>query len=177
MNAVKMGPVVHSPANRLKTGKEFIRAVALGGLASGTLDAVDGVVAFGFYGMNPIQVLQFIASGAFGPSAFAGGLLMATAGAVFHFAIAFVAAAVYAAGARVAPMLRRNWVIAGLLYGAWVWLFMNLVILPLSNVVPGPSDWPLVVNGIVGHAVFVGLPIAWFARCLGCEHSACRSAA
>jgi len=176
MNIVKTVPVTHSPANSLAVGKEFLRAAALGGLVSGTLDAADGVVAFGLYGMNPIEVLQFIASGAFGPSAFDGGFRMAGAGAAFHFVIAFVAAAVYAAGASAAPMLRRNWIAAGLLYGAWVWLFMNLVVLPFSNVVPGPSGLPLFVNGIIGHAVFVGLPIAWFARCLGRERSACRRA-
>ncbi len=160
-----------SPGIRLATGREFLRAAVLGGLVSGTLDAANGVVAFGLYGMNPIQVLQFIASGAFGSSAFDGGLLMAGAGAVFHFLIAFVAAAVYAAGAWAVPRLRRNWAMGGLVYGAWVWAFMNLIVLPLTNVAPGPSGWPLVANGILGHAVFVGLPIAWFARCVGCRQN------
>ena len=40
--------------------------IVLGGLLAGTLDAMDGVVAFGFNGMNPIQVLQYIASGLLG---------------------------------------------------------------------------------------------------------------
>lgn len=177
MNAVKTGPVIHSPLGRPGTGREFLHAVAWGGAVSGVLDAANGVVAFGLYGMNPVQVLQFIASGAFGPAAFDGGLPAAAAGAGFHFLIAFVAAAVYAAGAWAVPAIRRNGMISGLLYGAWVWLFMNQIVLPMSNVVPGPSGWPLVVNGIVGHAIFVGLPIAWFARPLGSEHAAYRSAA
>lgn len=167
--------MTHSPGTSPRIGKQFLRAVALGGLMSGTLDAADGVIAFGVYGMNPVQVLQYIASGAFGPSAFGGGLLTAAAGTGFHFLISFVAAAVYAAGAWVAPALRRYWIAAGLLYGAWVWMFMNLIVLPLSNVVPGPSGWPLLANGILGHAVFVGLPIAAFARYLGCEQSRTRS--
>jgi hypothetical protein len=41
-----------------------------GGLAAGILDAVDGVIAFGTQGLNSIQVLQYIASGALGQSAF-----------------------------------------------------------------------------------------------------------
>ena len=40
------------------------------GLVDGTLDAVDGVIAYGTQGLNPIQVLQYIASGALGKSAF-----------------------------------------------------------------------------------------------------------
>jgi hypothetical protein len=54
-----------------------------GGLLAGTLDAVDGVVAFGFKGMNSIQVLQYIASGLFGMASFQGGLKTAGLGACF----------------------------------------------------------------------------------------------
>lgn len=54
------------------------RAILWGGLIAGALDATDGVVAYGFQGLNPIQVLQYIASGVFRPSSFKGGL--ATAG-------------------------------------------------------------------------------------------------
>ena len=49
-------------------------------------------------GLNPIQVLQYIASGAMGQSAFQGGLATAALGAAFHFSIAWVAAGVFVAG-------------------------------------------------------------------------------
>lgn len=162
-------PDSSAPATRAA----FLRAVGYGGLVSGVLDAADGVVAFGLYGLNPIQVLQYIASGAFGPAATEGGqltvhgLLTAAAGTAFHFVIAFVAAAVYAAAAWCSPWLRRNWVAAGLAYGAWVWAFMNLIVLPLTAVVPGPTGFGLTLNGVIGHALFVGLPVAYFSRRLG----------
>ena len=41
-----------------------VQAIFWGGLVAGTLDAVDGVIAYGTQGLNPIQVLQYIASGA-----------------------------------------------------------------------------------------------------------------
>ena len=72
-----------------------LQAVFWGGLIAGTLDAVDGVIAYGTQGLNPIQVLQYIASGALGQSAFQGGLATAALGAAFHFSIAWVAAAVF----------------------------------------------------------------------------------
>ena len=50
------------------------RAILWGGLIAGVLDATDGVVAFGLKGMNPLQVLQYIASGLLGPASFKGGL-------------------------------------------------------------------------------------------------------
>ncbi|MBY0459320.1 MAG: hypothetical protein K2V38_18480 [Gemmataceae bacterium] len=178
MNAVE-NHMPATPTPPAETGRQrpalspLLRAVAYGGLVSGVLDATNGVIAFGLYGMNPIQVLQFIASGAFGPAALEGGqltafgLLMAAAGAGFHFVIAFVAAAVFAVAAQSLPVLRRNWVVAGLLYGAWVWVFMNLIVLPFTAVVPGPSGVGLLLNGVIGHALFVGLPIAYFSRRLG----------
>jgi hypothetical protein len=56
-----------------------------GGLTAGVLDSVDAVIAFGLKGMNPIQVLQCIASGALGSDAFKGGLATAALGAALHF--------------------------------------------------------------------------------------------
>ena len=44
------------------------KAIIWGGLVAGVLDAINGVVAFGLKGMNPIQVLQYIASGLLGPA-------------------------------------------------------------------------------------------------------------
>ena len=72
-----------------------VQAIFWGGLVAGILDAVDGVIAFSTQGLNPIQVLQYIASGALGQSAFQGGLATAALGAAFHFSIAWVAAAVF----------------------------------------------------------------------------------
>ena len=47
-----------------------VQAIFWGGLVAGALDALDGVIAYGTQGLNPIQVLQYIASGALGKSAF-----------------------------------------------------------------------------------------------------------
>jgi hypothetical protein len=96
-----------------------------GGLVAGTLDAVDGVVAFGTQGLNPIQVLQYIASGALGQSAFHGGLGTAALGAALHFSIAWVAAAVFVLATRRLEILKTHAVPAGLLYGVAVYFFMN----------------------------------------------------
>lgn len=62
-----------------------IQAIFWGGLVAGTLDAVDGVIAYGTQGLNPIHVLQYIASGALGKLAFQGGLATAALGAHISF--------------------------------------------------------------------------------------------
>lgn len=138
--------------------------IVWGGLVAGLLDAADALVAFGLVGFNPIQVLQFISSGAFGAAAFGGGLLMAVVGLLFHFVIAFAVAAVFYLASRSFPALVKNYAPAGLLFGAAVYLAMTYIVLPLTALAPSPFSLPFFLNGVIGHAVFVGLPIAWFAH-------------
>ncbi len=61
-------------------------------------------------------------------------------------------------------MLRTQWVLVGLLYGAAVWAVMNLLVLPLTAVGHSPIPTAALLNGIIGHALFVGLPSAFFTK-------------
>lgn len=140
------------------------KAILWGGVVAGVLDAVDGVVAFGITGLNPIQVLQYIASGLLGPSAFQGGLGTAALGTVLHFFIAFIAAAVYVIVSQRITILKSKAIPFGLLFGAAVYFFMNYLVLPLSAVAHSRFSLGLFLNGVIGHAIFVGLPIALYAR-------------
>jgi uncharacterized membrane protein YagU involved in acid resistance len=144
--------------------RRFGKAVLWGGLISGLLDATDGVIAFAFKGVNPIQVLQYIASGAIGKAAFNGGLLTALVGLVFHFFIAFVLAFMYSFVAERFPKIQQQPIPFGLAFGASVNLAMTYVILPLTAVGPSAFEWPYFLNGLIGHALFVGVPIALAAR-------------
>ena len=141
-----------------------LQGVFWGGLIAGTLDAVDGVIAYGTQGLNPIQVLQYIASGALGQSALQGGLATAALGAAFHFSIAWVAAAVFVLATRRFETLTTHAVLAGLVYGVAVYFFMNYLVLPLSSVAATTFHLGLFLNGMIGHALFVGLPISLSAR-------------
>ena len=155
--------------NDLKFSSETLRPSAFdtmvwGGLLAGTLDAIDGVAAFGLRGMSPIQVLQYIASGMVGVASFRGGLKTAGLGVLIHYFIAFVVAAVYYAASLKLPALHaRPWK-WGLAYGVAVYLFMNYFVLPLSAVPKSPFSVALFLNGVIGHAIFVGFAIAWYAH-------------
>jgi hypothetical protein len=139
------------------------RAIVYATLLAGALDATDGVVFFGLHGLNPIQVLQYIASGLLGAQSFRGGLATAGLGVLVHFAITLVVAAIYVLTSRSIPALRTHWPMVGLLYGAVVWAVMNMVILPLTAVAPSHITTAALLNGVIGHALFVGMPIAFFA--------------
>ena len=69
-----------------------IETILYGGLVAGLLGVLDDVVVYSLQGRNPIEFLQFIASGAIGKEAFAGGYGTAALGTAFHFLIAFVTA-------------------------------------------------------------------------------------
>jgi len=45
-----------------------------------------------------------------------------------------------------------------------VYFFMNYLVLPLSAVAASTFHLGLFLNGVIGHALFVGLPISFFAR-------------
>lgn len=161
MNTLIGTPTASSPATlSMSVGQ----AILWGGLAAGVLDAVDGVIAFGTQGLNPIQVLQYIASGLLGKASFEGGLATAGLGTILHFFIAFVAAAVYVGAGQWISALKRQAVTFGLLYGAGVYFFMNYLVLPMSAVSHSPFKLGLFLNGVIGHALFVGVPIAWIGR-------------
>jgi len=140
------------------------RAILYATLVVGVLDATDGVVFLGLHGQNPIQVLQYIASGLLGTRSFSGGLASAGLGLVLHFAVSLVVATIYILASRRVAVLRTQWVLLGLLFGAAVWVVMNLVVLPLTAVAHGPIPTAALINGIISHALFVGLPSAFFAR-------------
>jgi hypothetical protein len=140
------------------------KAILWATLIAGALDATDGVVFFGLHGLNPIQVLQYIASGVLGASSFNGGLGTAALGVLIHFLIAAVVASIYILVSRQLPFLNQHAVPLGLIYGAAVYLSMTYLILPHSAVASSAFSVPALVNGVIGHALFVGLPIALAAR-------------
>jgi hypothetical protein len=164
-----MSTITYPLPRNAVTGRNVINAIVWGGLIAGVLDATDGVIAYGFQGLNPVQVLQYIASGVLGPDSFKGGLATAGLGTLLHFFIAFVAAAVYVSASRLIPALNAKPRLFGPLYGVAVFFFMNYGVLPRSAVGSAPFSLGMFLNGVFGHALFVGLPIALFAGRSGGE--------
>jgi hypothetical protein len=146
------------------------RAIVYGTLVVGVLDAADAIVFFGLRGTAPIRILvirifQSIAAGLLGRAAFQGGLRTAVLGACLHFLIAFVIVTTYYVASRRARILTDRPVIFGLFYGVAVYFVMNRIVVPLSAA--GGGGWPplpVLVNGILIHALGVGLTSALFAR-------------
>jgi len=139
------------------------RAILLGTLVVGGLDALDAIVFFGLRGATPTRIFQSIAAGLLGRSSFSGGAATAALGVLLHFFIAFLIVMIYVVASRQIPILTRSPILCGLVYGVLAYLFMNLVVLPLSAAGRPTFVVPVVINGILIHMFGVGLPSALFA--------------
>jgi hypothetical protein len=147
----------------LKRHRAF-NVIVYGGLTAGALDALDAVTFFGLRGISPIRIFQHIASGLLGRASFSGGLKTVLLGLVLHFQIAFIIATVYYGASLVLPTLIRHPFVWGPIYGVVAYFMMNRVVIPLSAASHGPVSLPVLLNGLLIHALGVGLPIALFAR-------------
>jgi uncharacterized membrane protein YagU involved in acid resistance len=137
-----------------------LEVISLAGLLSGVLDlTATSTLVRRTQGIPLGRLLQRIASGALGPSAFEGGKKTATAGLFFHFLISFTAALVYYVSSRKLPILIDHPMLSGVLYGAAVHLVMNRIVLPLSAAAI-PFSAKAFLTQLVIHILFVGLPIA-----------------
>ncbi len=137
------------------------QGILLGGLIAGILDITAAFVDSGLKGRSPVFVLQAVATGFLGASSFRHGLASAALGLGSHFLIAFGAAAVYYAASRKLKSLLQRPIVCGLLYGVGIYLFMNLVVVPLSAV-PFKFSYPpkAVMIGLAVHMLCIGLPIS-----------------
>jgi hypothetical protein len=140
---------------------KLILPIAVGGFVAGLLDMTSAYVTFG----------------RFMPLGIAGGLLGAAArhpavgpyilGLAIHYFIAFSAAAAYCIASRKLVFLRESFFVCGLVFGVVFFLFMQLVILPLSAYhAMGPYTYRGLVQGLLAHMFLIGLPISTSLRML-----------
>src|SRR5215472_3274961 len=140
-----------------------LTAIFWGGLLAGVFDITQAFVGFGLLGAKPFRILQHIAGGVFGARSMQMGWTSALLGLIFHFTIAFTAAAVYYLASRVVRVMVEHAVLCGLLYGELV-LFMYFIVLPFSALGPAHFSTATYITGPVGHTFLVGLPIALSVR-------------
>ena len=156
---------IASPSSNIRNS--IFRPFVVGGLIIGTADAIiyHWFVSSVLGGYPLITVYQYIASGALGESAFAGGIATALLGVLFHFLISIVIAGVFILSADRIPLLRRYAIVGSLLYGFGVFIVMNMIVIPLSATppLPAPTTPQLIVN-MLDHILVIGLPLGILVR-------------
>jgi hypothetical protein len=154
MNSAAVVPIKKSSA---------IPAIFWGGLTAGILDITAAFVTWAPKGISPVRILQGIARGALGPSAFQGGWKTAALGLAVHFLVAYTATTVFYLASRKIEFLTRQAVVSGALYGVAVYLFMYFVVMPLASLKPLLTPSAIVV-AVLTHIFCVGLPISLMVR-------------
>lgn len=149
------------------TRPSLVSAIVRTGLIAGALDATAATTQYMLNGgTSPLVVWKYVASGAFGPDARTGGLHYAAAGLLMHFCIAMAWTALfYFLAMRVKLLRTGNPILVGVGYGAFVWVLMNRVVVPLSRI--GPPKTFNLKNAIIGAIILmvcIGLPNALRAR-------------
>ena len=151
----------------LTTNNSLLRSSVIAGLIIGFADAIvyHWFITSVLGGVPLITVYQYIASGAMGESAFAGGIATALLGALFHYLISIVIAGVFILSANRIPLLRRYVIPGSLLYGFGVFIVMNMIVTPLSATppIPAPTTFQLVV-AILDHILVFGLLLGILVR-------------
>jgi phage shock protein PspC (stress-responsive transcriptional regulator) len=165
MSALITSPVTTSRLRSLQPDPTLVRRIALAAVVAGTLDAVFSVITYVVVAdrYNLETVLQYIATGLLGHDAFRSGVAgigTAALGTATHFALAAGFATAFALTVGRLLRTRAQTAIAGVVYGAAVWMLMDAAVLPTLDVAHEPLGggywWPFLAD----HALLVGLPIA-----------------
>jgi hypothetical protein len=134
-------------------------------LLVGTLDIVAACLrAYTANGTTPDRVLQYIASGVFGKSAYAGGSFMMAWGLFFHYIIAAACVACFFWAYPKWSFLWKNIWVNAVLIGIVAWLVTNQIVVPLSQIKQPPFQ---LVNALIAAGILIvciGLPTAFAAK-------------
>jgi hypothetical protein len=139
--------------------KKVVLAIVVGAFIGGTVDILFVCIQEGW------DIPLYIAAGLLGSAAIQGGAGTYVLGVLLHFFIACSWATVYYLASRKLPFLIEYPLICGLNFGAWVLLFMTLVVLPLSAFHYADTLTPrILLEGLARKMLLIGLPIAYSVR-------------
>jgi hypothetical protein len=147
--------------DRVVPPRNAVKAVLWAWLLAGTLDISAAVIFYAHASrVQTMRLLQGIASGVLGDKAFTGAFETAMLGLALHYAIALIWTLVFLVIVRRVTGRFTNLFVVGMAYGVIVWIVMNLIVLPLSNVRHAPIYLPQAIIGAVILMFCIGLPIA-----------------
>lgn len=131
----------------------------LAAIAAGSIDLVYAA-SFAREGVTMPGVMRAIASGVLGAEAFRGGSSAALLGALLHYGILWVAAAIFVLAGRFRPIVFQRPLIAGTAFGIGVFLVMKIVVKLSRAPFSTPSDIEQIVRNLLVHILAVGIPMA-----------------
>lgn len=144
--------------------KNFWKTIFGAALLVGGLDIAAALIQFYIKtGKDPLIVLKYIASAVFGSDAYKNES-MAIWGLLFHFLIAFLWTILFFLIYPKLRLLSWNRVVTGILYGIFVWIMMNRVVVPLSKAAIGEFDIKQAIIAVIILICAIGLPLSFIAH-------------
>ena len=159
--------------------QDLFRTISQAALLTGTLDIIAANIHFYFdtgraaslklFGTEEAVpffsylahggMCKYIAKAVFGDLATSGGALMIVWGIVFHYIIAFLFTAfLFIIYTSMIKWLQRKLVVA-IIYGLFIWITMNLLVIPLSKINKFPSDPINAITALFIVTLLIGWPV------------------
>ncbi|SHH71448.1 DUF1440 domain-containing protein [Flavobacterium defluvii] len=141
--------------------------ILISGLLAGTLDILAAILIYSviLHKTTAEKILLSIASGVFKQHAYTSGAQMMVYGLLLHYFIALAFAYFYYKIYPHVPLLRKNIFLSGSVYGIFVWIVMNLIVLPavFPKLPSKEFDLPLLISVLI--LIFcIGIPIAFITK-------------
>jgi len=132
----------------------------IAGLIAATLDLTFAFTFYGLRGATPSGILTYIASALIGPAAKNLGAVSVVLGGFLHYFIALCAALAYLFASRYFQPLIRHPLPYGAAFGVAMYVFMNFVVVPLSQLHFHLPPLPGVIGELFSHIFLFGMVIA-----------------
>ena len=154
----------------MQNGKPVAAAIVMTWLVTAAWDFLcASALSIVAYRSTFSRLWQGVAATALGPAAFQMGARGAAAGLVLHLLVALVWSAAFVVALVMSAPLRRavarplGAVAVALVYGAFIWLVMSIVVIPLATGRPAAFGFRWWVQ-VFAHVPFVTLPLIFTAR-------------
>lgn len=139
-----------------------LKPILLAWIIAGTADALAAIVVYVWIlnKTTEVQIFQGIASGILGKEAFNEGAKSAILGLLLHYFIAFCWVIFYFLLYPRLKFLRKNIIASAVIYGLFVWLVMNVFVLPGTFGRAPVLTMNNIFTGSIILMVAIGLPVS-----------------
>lgn len=141
--------------------KKWMGTVLKTGLIAGSLDILLAFIdAWWSADVPPGDVLRFVASGLLGDIAFKGSQWIVLIGLIIHYLIAFFWTLIFFCWYPKIRSIITSQTLQAIVYGLFIWLVMNLLVLPLTAAPNLGFQWWSAVKGAIILIIAIGIPLA-----------------
>lgn len=134
-------------------------------LVAGTLDILAACGQFYLVThRSPIIVLQYVSSAVLGDSAYSGSVEALILGLLFHFMVALLYTVLFFLLASKFKGMLKHKIITAIVYGIFMWAFMQFTVLPFTHVKQLTVTFKAAVISILILVACISTPLIYFAR-------------